>query len=174
MWELWVNFYWGQNENYSSRDSTSDSPEKLLQRSRGEGQNICYFVEGVVHVINPIFFAEVFYLSWGAVITMKNFIAFLDTKRYKNWTLKIGSWKDLTIWRLVLPVSSPRAPPTPPPPPPLQADSFLLSTLNSSQRVLKISSCNSTWFNHCGRWQVQWWGPICSWSNLLIQPVYNR
>ena len=111
----------------------------------------------VVHVINPIFFAEVFCLSWGAVITIKYFSAFLRTKRYKNWTHKIGSWKYLTIWRLVFPVSSPTAPPPPP-----QAASFLLSTLNCSQRVLKISTCSSTWFNPCGRWQVQWQGPIGS------------
>ena len=135
-----------------------------------EGKVRIYVIlwKGVVHVINPIFFA-VFCLSWGAVITMKDFSAFLDTKRYKNWTHKIGSWKYLTIWRLVLPVSSPTAPP-----PPAQAASFLFSTLNCSQRVLKISSCSSTWFNPCGRWQVQWRGPICSWYNLLIQPVYNR
>ena len=47
----------------------------------------------------------------------------------KNWAHKI-SWKYLTIWRPVLPVS-PRA----------QGASFLIYTLNSFQGVLKVSSC---------------------------------
>ena len=81
---------------------------------------------------------------------MKDFSAFLDMRRYKNWAHKIGSWKYLTIWRPVLPVF-PRA----------QRASFLLSILNSFQGVLKISS--SAWFNPCrGRWQVT----ICSWQKF--------
>ena len=59
MWELWVKFYWGQNEDYSPGDSILDSSEKLLQRGRGEGQYICDFGEGDVHAIKHIFFAEV-------------------------------------------------------------------------------------------------------------------
>ena len=39
-------------------DNISDSFEKLLQRGRGEGQDICNFGEGGVHAINHIFFAE--------------------------------------------------------------------------------------------------------------------
>ena len=35
MWELWVKFYLGQNEYGSQGDSTSDSSERLLQRSCG-------------------------------------------------------------------------------------------------------------------------------------------
>ena len=31
MWELWVKFYLGQNEDCSPEGSTSDSCEKLLQ-----------------------------------------------------------------------------------------------------------------------------------------------
>ena len=101
-----------------------------------EGKVRIYVIlwKGVVHVINPIFFA-VFCLSWGAVITMKDFSAFLDTKIYKNWTHKVGSWKYLTIWRLVLPVSSPTAPPPPP-----QAATFLFSTLNCSRGCWKSAA----------------------------------
>ena len=35
---------------------------------------------------------------------MKDFSAFLDMRRCKNWPHEIFSWKYLTIWRLVLPV----------------------------------------------------------------------
>ena len=35
---------------------------------------------------------------------MKDFSAFLDMKRYKNWAHKISSWKYPIIWRPVLPV----------------------------------------------------------------------
>ena len=77
------------------------------------------------------------------VITMKDFSAFLDMKRYKNWAHKIGSWKclsgNLSFWFF------PRA----------QSASFPFSILNSFQGVLKFSSYNSMWFNPCrGRWQV--------------------
>ena len=55
-----VNFLFGANEDYSPGDSISDSSEKLLQRGRGEGQYICDFGEGEVHVIKHIFFSEDF------------------------------------------------------------------------------------------------------------------
>ena len=32
MWELWVKFYWGQNEGYRLGDSISENSEELLQR----------------------------------------------------------------------------------------------------------------------------------------------
>ena len=76
------------------------------------------------------------------VITMKNVHAFLDMRRYKNEAHKISSRKYPIIWRLVLPVLVPNT-----------KCLFLLSTLNSFQRVLTISSCSSTWFNSSrGRW----------------------
>ena len=49
-------------------------------------------------------FAEGFCSSRGADVTMKEFSAFLDTRRCTNWAYKISSWKYLTIWRPVLPV----------------------------------------------------------------------
>ena len=90
---------------------------------------------------------------------MKDFSAFLDMRIYKNWDHKIGSWKFLTIWRPVLPVFL-RA----------QSASFLPSTLNSFQGVLKIRSCSSTRFNPCGgRWQM----PICSWQNEQLSSGFE-
>ena len=72
--------------------------------------------------------------------------------------IKISSWKylseDLSCQFL---------------PRPAQSTSFLLSTLNPFQGVLKISRCNSTLFDPC-RWQV----PICSWLYILKPTKINK
>ena len=44
-----------ENEDYSPKDSTSDSSEKLGVGG-GQGQYICDFGEGGIHAINHIFF----------------------------------------------------------------------------------------------------------------------
>ena len=81
---------------------------------------------------------EDYCLSPEAKVTMKDFSAFLDIRRYKNLAPQISSWKYLTMWRPVLPVF-PRG----------HSASFLLSALHSFQGVLKIST-----YNPCrGRWQ---------------------
>ena len=70
-----------------------------------------------------------------------------------NWYHKISFWKYLPTWRPVLPGISKA-----------QTASFLLSILNF-QRVLKINSCSSTWFNPCrGRWQCPWQVPVFGWK----------
>ena len=56
MWVLWVKLYVGQNGDCSLGASTSDSSEKLLQISKGEGNCMCNFDEGVIHAIKHIFF----------------------------------------------------------------------------------------------------------------------
>ena len=155
MWELQVKFYLGQNEDHSPGDSISDSSEKLLQRGNWEGPYICDFGEGGRGTCNwahfILFFSECFCWFQGAVITMKNFSAFLDMRRCKSWAHRISSWKYLSedlSWQFF----------------PEQSASFLLSTLNSFQEVLKISSFSSTWLNPCrGRWQV----PMAS-ANLQL------
>ena len=58
MWELWVKFYLGQNEDCSLGDSTSDSSEKLLQTGSGKGQYICDFGEGGIHATKHVFFQK--------------------------------------------------------------------------------------------------------------------
>ena len=134
-WELWVKFYLGQNEGCCPRDSIPGSSEKLLQRSREEGQYTCDFWWGgntCNQALFFFFFCRRFLLLMRRLITMKEFSAFLDMRRYKSWAHKIGSWKDLTIRRPVLPVF-PRA----------QSTSFVLSHLNSFQGVLKVSSCSN-------------------------------
>ena len=85
---------------------------------------------------------------------MKDIRAFLDMRKYRNWVNKISSWKYPTIGRPLLPIFF-RA----------ESVSFLLSTLNSFQDVLEVSSCSSTWFNpHRGRWKVS----ICSWQYVYV------
>ena len=124
-------------------DSISDSFEKLLQ-SRGRSVYMWFWWRGSTCNQTLSFLQKVSAIHKGAVITIKNFYAFLGMRRYKSWAHKIDFWKYLTIWRPVLPIF-PRA----------QNASSLLSTLNSFQGVLKISCCSSTWFNPCrGRWQV--------------------
>ena len=52
----------------------------------GEGRNqyICDFGEGGVHAIKHIFFCKRSLLSLGAIITLKEFSALLDMRKYKN------------------------------------------------------------------------------------------
>ena len=51
----------GQIEEYSPGDSTLDNSAKLLQKDWGEGQYMCDFGDGRVHVIKHINFVESFY-----------------------------------------------------------------------------------------------------------------
>ena len=88
-----------------------------------------------------------------ADVTVNDFSASLDMRRYKKWVHKI-SWKYLAIRRPVLLVF-----------PTAQSASFLIATLNPLQGVLKVSSRSSSRFNPCrSSWQV----PVCSgiWQNV--------
>ena len=68
--------------------------------------------------------------------------------------------KYLTIWRHVLPVFLST-----------QRTSFLIFTLKSFKGLLKLGSCNSSWFNLCrGRWQV----PIYSWQMTCRKKRHNK
>ena len=110
-----VKFYLGQNKDCCPGARTSNSSEKLFQRDRGERSLCMWFQEEGIHAIKPIFFQKIstslmkLCLSWGTVITFKDFSAFPNMRRYKNWAHKIGSWKRLTIWGSVFSVF-PRAP----------------------------------------------------------------
>ena len=46
VWELWVEFYWGQNEGYRLGDSISGNSEELLQRGGAKVSVIYDFGEG--------------------------------------------------------------------------------------------------------------------------------
>ena len=45
-WELWVKFYWGQNEDCNLGDSTSESSDKLFQRDGVGGQYMWFWWRG--------------------------------------------------------------------------------------------------------------------------------
>ena len=80
--------------------------------------------------------------SQETVITMRDFSAFLDMKRYKNWVHKISSREYLSE-DLSCQFS--------------RSTECLISALHSEllQGLLKVSSCSSTWFNPCrGRGQA--------------------
>ena len=80
----------GQNEGCSPGDGTSDSSERLLQRGEGKRSIYMIFGEGGIHAVKHIYFLKVstslvkFCWPQGVVITMKDFRAFLDMRRYKN------------------------------------------------------------------------------------------
>lgn len=79
---------------------------------------------------------------------VKDFSAFLDTKRYKNWARKSSSWEYLSE---DLSCQPPRGPH---PVTPAQSVSFPTSTLNPFEGLLQVSSCSSSWLKPCrGRWQ---------------------
>ena len=59
MWELWVKFHLGQNEDCNPGDGTSDSSEKLLQRGRGEEQLYVILMKGVYLQIKHVFSQKV-------------------------------------------------------------------------------------------------------------------
>ena len=81
--------------------------------------------------------------SRGAIVTMKGFSAFLDKRWCKNWPHKKTAPEN--IYLKTCPASFSKS------------TECLISALypNSFQRLLKISSYTSIWFNPCrGRWQL--------------------
>ena len=86
-----------KNEDYSPGDSISDSTKKLFQRGIGESQYIhVTLVKGntcnEARIFCSFLLVSIRLLqSQGADITMKDFSAFLDMKRCKNWAHKIFS-----------------------------------------------------------------------------------
>ena len=121
-------------------------------------------VKGEVHAIKHIFWggtwnqahilqnAAISLLKFGgADISMNDFSVFLDMKRCKNWAYKIFSWKYLTIWRPILPISPEHRVP------------HFWSTPWALSGVLRVSSCSGSWFNPC---RGRWWVPIPSSQEL--------
>ena len=132
-----VKFYLGKNEDCSPDGSTSDSSKRLLQRGRRKDSIYVILVKEGTCNRARIFCRKFLLVSWSfcealeTVITRKDVSAFLDMKGYKNWAHKISSWE----WLKTCPASFSLSLNT----------SFLLFTLNSFRRVLKVSSCSSTW-----------------------------
>ena len=153
---LQFKFYLGQSEDCSPECSTSDNSENLLQRGRVD-RSLCMWFWWRGSKTHMFF--------WKVSISLMKLFASHEKQSspcrvlvlFQIWgDTRIGLinrlWKRLTIWRLVLSVV-PRA----------QRAWCLLSTLNSFQRWLKVSSSSSTWSSPCrGGWQV----PICTWHRL--------
>ena len=93
-----VKFYFGQNEDCSLGDCTSESSEKLLQRDRWRKVSIyMILVKGEIHAVKHMFFQKVPASLMKLLLVTRNsghhegFSAFVDMRRYKNWAHKIGS-----------------------------------------------------------------------------------
>ena len=91
-----ASFIGGKMKN-SPGDSTFHTALRNCKRGRGNSRNISDFGEGGVHSTKHIFFQKV---STSLVkpslvtrnsVTMMDFSAFLDMRRYKNWAHKISS-----------------------------------------------------------------------------------
>ena len=122
---LKLSFNWGQNEDHMLGDNTSESSEKLLQRSNEEGQHMHNFGERRIEAIKHIFFQKFSASLMKFSVNHEDqsspwriFSIFLDMRRYKIGLIKIGPE---CIYLKTCPTSfslSTRA-------------SFLFSTLNS-------------------------------------------
>lgn len=90
---------------FSSRDSILYGSENYSQEVGGKPAHTWFWWRGSTCNQAHIFFAEGFCWSWGAIITMKDFSAFLGMRKWKNWVHKISSWKNLSedLFRQVFP-----------------------------------------------------------------------
>ena len=84
IWEFWVKFYLGQNQDCSPGAGTSDSSERLLQRG-SRTRSIYDFGEVGVQCSQALALQKVFCWSEGADVTLNGFSAFLHMKRCKDW-----------------------------------------------------------------------------------------
>ena len=132
--------------------STSDGPEKLLQSGSGEGQyRYMIFVKEEYMQSHTYFSRKFLLVSWRFLLVTGNshhqerFLCFLRYEEIQELGSSISYWDYLSedlFFKSFLPL-------------PTESASFLLSAMNSFQRVLKVSSCSSTWFNPCrGRRQA--------------------
>ena len=85
-------FIWGK-----MRTAALEMAPRIALRNCSKGQYIYHFGARGMHAIKHLFFQKVstslvkLLLSGRTVVTMKEFSAFLDMGRYKNWTHKISS-----------------------------------------------------------------------------------
>ena len=81
---------------FSPRDRILDSSENYSQEVGGKVSTHVILVKGKYMQSSAHFFAEGFCWSWEAIITTKDFSAFLGMRRFENWVHKFSSWKDLS------------------------------------------------------------------------------
>ena len=159
IWEFWVKFYLGQNQDCSPGAGTSDSSERLLQRG-SRTRSIYDFGEVGVQCSQALALQKVFCWSEGADVTLNGFSAFLHMKRCKDWDhLKRSNYINICSTRFP------------------GAQSASLHPELTLGEVLKVDRCSSTGSTstetdgkclcYCrsvaGKcfWQV----PVCSWQD---------
>ena len=112
MWELQVKFYLGKMRTIAWESAFQIALRNCSKEAGGKVSIYMFLVKGeYAQSSTTLFFVHVFLLVVRTVNTLKDFSAFLDMRRYKNWTHKMDSCKYLTIWRPVLPVPHPPAEP---------------------------------------------------------------
>ena len=112
MWELQVKFYLGKMRTIAWESAFQIALRNCSKEAGGKISIYMFLVKGeYAQSSTTLFFVHVFLLVVRTVNTLKDFSAFLDMRRYKNWTHKMDSCKYLTIWRPVLPVPHPPAEP---------------------------------------------------------------
>ena len=109
MWELQVKFYLGKMKTIAWESAFQIALRNYSKEAGGTVSIYMLLVKGeYMQSSTDLFFVHGrFLLVVRTVIAIKDFSAFLDMRRYKNWTHKMDSWKCLTIWRPVLPVPHP-------------------------------------------------------------------
>ena len=100
-----LNSIWGQNEDCGLGDSISENSEKLLQRGRGRWVYTWFWERGSTHNQTHIFAEGLLRVTISHKRQTPPWRNLVRRRRCKNWAPKISSWKYLTIWRPVLPVS---------------------------------------------------------------------
>ena len=140
MWELWIKFYLGQNEDCSWGEWSSESSERLLQRGSGGRWIYKILVKGEFNAIKYLLY-ERFSASHKELMS-----PWRDLVLFQIWRdARTGIMKSVpeNVYLQTCSTSFPGA------------QSASLSTLNSPQGVLKVGSCSGTGFTlQRGRWQV--------------------
>ena len=151
-----IEFYFGQNEDYSLGGSISDNSKKLPQRGRGKFIYTWLWWRGSKYNQAHIFCRKLLLVPGGLLlvrgvdITMKDLRAFLDMKWCKSSAHKI-SWKYPTIWWPILKVF-----------PGHRVPHSWSSPWTSFRGYFEGLWSQQLWINPCrGRWQV----PTFSWHS---------
>ena len=73
-WELWVKFYWGQNEDCSPGGSISDSSERLLQSGSGGKSIYNVLVKGEFNIMKHSIYKRFFVSHEGLMSPWRDLV----------------------------------------------------------------------------------------------------
>ena len=96
MWQLWVKFFLGQNEDYRPGDSLSDSCEELLQRGKEGGQYTCDFSKTGIRGVKHTFWQKVAASQEEQMSPLMILVLFEISKDARIWAHTIFPWKYLS------------------------------------------------------------------------------